>query len=399
MQRFFKLGLALFFCIFLTSITHAAVHYDLTDFQENGIYGGASYLKVGGRDFLKTGFSPDLELGPFSVGFDINIYLPTGADSGPYPSDLSVFALRHVSYDDGEKGFTWGRLRNVTLGYGLLMDQYDSGMGGTSEFNTLKAGALGYYNYDDIRFDVMWTVTNVKAARASYTYYDSIIMGSPVIFGATYVEDSDGINENFMDKPIQRERQEGLAIDLGLPIAGDFLTGYLEYAHLYDRGKGGNVGFKGNFFDQFDYRMEYRRLGAQFVPGYFNTVYEATSFDFDVNAPDELISGYLASLGMTFMDGAFKGGMVYEKYDDRDGLITGALGWSNFSNTTGVLNYTMPFNGKNYRVITADIIYKTNGMMDYICHGKRTYVASGAYIETWSVGTRVDLGRMFPMFK
>jgi hypothetical protein len=246
----------------------------------------------------------------------------------------------------------------------------------------------------------MYTATNIKALRCAYAFENSPVMGSPIIIGATYIYDMDGVDETILGKSIYRPALKGYDIDASLPIAGDFLTLYTEYTQLRDMddtivGKGASAGFKGSFFNQTKYRLEYHRLGAGFIPGYFNGTYEGTNFDFS-QAPDKTINGYLASLSTEFMDGAFRGGMVFEGYEDRKPLMTAAFGWQEFNNTVGVINYRVPFDGNRSRVVEADILYKTGSWYNLVFHMKRTYLTSNTYMESWSIGTRVNLGQLFP---
>ena len=68
-----------------------------------------------------SNLSPDFKLGPLDLGLNFNLYLPLKS-ANFYPSDLSFVTLRYLGYDDGQFGIQYGRLQNVTYGYGLLMD-------------------------------------------------------------------------------------------------------------------------------------------------------------------------------------------------------------------------------------------------------------------------------------
>jgi hypothetical protein len=379
----------------------AGVNYQLEDFEKKALQANVKLIKLDGKDYLKGSLSPNLNLGPIEVGFDLNLY-GSLSDTSERPDELQpLFVLRRVAYDHNKQhGFEWGRLRNITLGYGLLVDDYDSGSAGTSEFTTKKAGFLGYTTHHPLRADVMYTATDVKALRLSYSFDNSPILGSPIVIGSTYISDSDGVNENYLDKSISRPAVNGLAFDAALPIAGDFLTFYTEYAQLMDpdntpSGRGGSAGLRGSFFDQTNYRLEYRRLGSSFAPGYFNGTYEGTNFDAS-ELPSKPINGYLASLSTELLNGNYRGGVVFESYEDRNPILTAAIGWSALGNTVGVINYRVPFDGKSNKVVNADILYKTGSWYDLEFHMKRTYLSSNTFMESWSFGTRVNVGGLFP---
>ena len=391
-----KKGLLAFVISLLTlSTTYATIHYDLSEFEEPGTKSNIGLISIDGKNFIKAGLSPDLKLGPIDLGIDANIYLPQN-NTGPYPSELSFLTLRYVGYNHKNRhGFKYGRLNNVTLGYGLLMDGYDTGYGGSSEFTNNKAGFYGYATISNFKSYALWTASNVKGGRLTYTLPAFPIKQLPIIFGATYLTDSDGINETYSEKRVSRKEQSAYGVDIGVPIFGELLTSYIEYTQLENHGRGASIGFKGSLIGQVNYRAEYRKLGTDFVPGYFSNAYEATSFDFETDALDKAVSGFLVAADTSFMQDHYKAGLMYEKYDDRD-LLTAAVGWRQTSNTVGVINYTVPFQGKDNATSQADILYITGKPIDYVISIKRIYLTSDSFTESYSVGVRFNMDKLFP---
>ena len=384
------------FILSLSTILFGGIQYNLEEFQDNGLSSQFSLVDHGGKRYARFGLSPNLAFGPLGVGVDLNLFMPTEGDA--VPSDLSSVVLRRVSYDHQDQaGFTWGRLQKVNFGYGLLMDDYDSGSFGSTVFTNEKAGVLAYGTYQNVRVDGMMTASKVNGVRASYTLEESLIMGSPVVFGVNYVKDTDGISDIYDGKSIQREAQEGYGLDIGVPIAGDFLTVYTEYAKLTDQGQGMSAGFKGSLFGQFDYRAEYRTLGERFAPGYYNGLYEATSFDFSTDSIAEKTSGYLVSGGTSFMEDLMKAGLMYENYDNIDPIWTAAAGWKRMNNTAGVVNYKKVFGRAGLPgILTADILYYTGQLLDYVIHYKRIYLSDGTFTESWAAGVQMNLDSFVP---
>ena len=392
-KQIMQLALALL----LIAPLEAEIRFDLSDFETAGTKGDFGLINVNDINFIKTGISPDFKFKGLELGLDLNLYFPTesGVDT---PQDFQAVALRHVGFNyKNRQGFRWGHLKNVTFGYGLLMDNYNSASGGNGTFTTEKAGFLGYASFRRLRADALYTGTNVKGGRLSYTIPASPLMGSPIIFGATFISDSDGINDDTTGKLITRPVQDAYAFDIGLPIAGNFLTAYAEYAQLVDQGAGGTAGIKGDVFNIVDYRAEYRVLGANFVPGYFNQSYEATSFDFSTvgSVQNERISGFLVGVNANLFKGYAKAGLQYEKYDEKD-LLTFGLGWQKVANTVGVINYYVPFQGDANAIGELQALYTTGGLMDYLISVRRVYVNSNDYTETYKVGVRFNLGKVLP---
>ena len=273
------------------------------------------------------------------------------------------------------------------------MDDFDTTLGGDSvEYTTSKGGVLGYGTFNNVRGDVLWTPNHLNAYRASYQIDNTPLMGSPIVFGANYVNDSDGVEK------FNRSAQQGYGVDIGLPIAGDFFTLYTEYAQLSESAnnqnqntKGVSAGFKGSV-GLVDYKMEYRSLGAGFMPSYFNTTYEATALP---TAHSEKVSGFLGSAALNLFDGYFKVGAMYEKYEDLD-MFSAAFGWKEIGKTVGVINYARPLsNGGSSAVADADILYLTGGSLDYVVHIRREYTNNDTYTESYSVGLRMNLSKLF----
>ncbi|MFC1754200.1 hypothetical protein ACFL96_12565 [Thermoproteota archaeon] len=391
-------------CLFLLSLIILLVSpilhafpYILDDFDDGNLWGNAGYFRADGNTFLKGTLSPNLLFDPIEVGLDINIYLPLNENTW-YPEDFEIISLRKVAYENDVFGFEFGHLRGVTLGYGLLMSNYDTGMAGTVAYRTSKGGFLGHaYIHERVRIESLYTAGKVLGARASYTHPESPFLNSPIVFGVTYVNDPDGINQNLAGQVVTRSAQQGYCIDVGLPIAGDFLTVYAEAAKLIDHGKGMSAGIKGNlFFMNILYRAEYRKFDADFIPSYFGPSYEATAFDFSTDAPIESSGGFLVSAESTFWNDQIKGGIILENYGNEDPMMTVSVGWKQFWNTIGVVNYIVPFNGGDHAVGTLDMIYRTGQIFDYVLHAKRIYYGDNLFVDSYWIGAQMNLSNIFP---
>ncbi len=391
-----------FFLVMLITTTsmYAVVQYRLEDFEKEGGKTSAGLVFVDGNPFLKAGLSPDFNLGPIALGLDLNLYVPLKGDS-PSLSDLSPVVLRRIGYTHKDQwGFEWGGLRGVNYGYGLLMDNYNSDSGGSSEFSTEKAGVKGFAKVMGVRLDGMWTVSNITAGRLSY----ELDLGIPLVAGATVIQDADGMNYSpdggttTITAPVKR----GIAADIGIPIGGELFALYVEHARLLnendtlsDANAGSAAGFRGNLFQQVDYRFEYRILEAGFIPGYFNNTYEALGFD-NANLPTSSFNGYLGTISTAIMDDYVKFGLEYQHLEGLDPMLTAAAGWKEISNTVGVINYTQAFSNGSKPVAEAEILYKTGGTMDYIVKIKRVYTTVDEYTESYGVGFRFNMDKLMP---
>ena len=389
-----KFIFSMFVLLFFSTATQAKVEFDLEDFLEaEGSSLQMGYVNIDSNSYLKAAINPDFPLGPLSVGLAFNLYLPLG-DYGQ-PSSTDWVTLRYLAYDYQDKyGFKYGQLRRITLGQGMLVDNFNSGSGGNIEFTTKKAGILGYVTLLDTKITAMRTAEEVQALRVQRPVVE--LSGVPLIVGATYAEDVDGIDDDSTGTQINRDSQVGYAVDIAYPIGGPFFTLYAEGASLEDHGNGYGVGAKGSVLEFIDYKAEVRHLEKDFVPGYFNSSYQATGFNFATDALQEDLTGFLVGLGSGFMNDSFKAGMQYELYDDIN-VLTAGIGWKRIQRIAGVINFSKPFNSADDRGIAiANLHYQTGKFYDLIFTIKRIYEDSNTFEESISVSTVIKPEKLFP---
>ena len=249
--------------------------------------------------------------------------------------------MRYLGYDYEQKhGFKLGRLSGITLGQGLLVDNFNTGSGGSTELKQRKMGVLAYTTLFETKITALHSFENVQAIRIQRPTLTAL--NTPIIVGGTFAQDTDGINDTSMTTPVLRPKQTGYAIDVSYPIGGEFLNLYTEYANLENQGEGVSAGFKGNILSVASYKAAYRNLGKGFVPGYFNSTYQASSFDFTTDALQKRTTGFLVNATAGLMDGYVKAGAQYEKYGDIN-VVSAAAGWKRVGPVSGVVNITKPF--------------------------------------------------------
>lgn len=400
MKKFRLLVIAL---LLGTSMIYADVAYELDDFTSNTSV-GASIVNVSGKSYLDASLSPEFTFAGLGLGLDFNLFLPL--DGGSVPSDLNAVVVRKVSYDykkEGKNlwGFQWGFIDNLTMGYGLLMDNYASSFG--PNYDNSSAGLTGYVNFDSVRLRYLTTASKITAGRVQYKL-PGLDMGKGIWAGVTYVQDADGVDFEPKDGPTQtRPETLGVAVDLSLPILeNDKLTLFAEHARLAS----GNVelsdatdsnaanatafGVAGRASKVWDYRAEYRMLKNGFIPGYYNRTYEITSTP--TTSTDDINGFYVES---RFDFGLAKAGFVYESYEDVDPLMTAALGFKEINGIAGVVNYRMPFGSGDNPIINAQVFYKTGKMFDYVIDWNRVYYSSDVYDDTYSVALKMNLKKGF----
>ena len=92
-----------------------------------------------------------------------------------------------------------------------------------------------------------------------------------------------------------------------------------------------------------------------------------------------------------------KAGLMYENYDNIDPIWTAAVGWKRMNNTAGVVNYKKVFGRAGLPgLLSADILYYTGQLLDYVIHYKRLYLSDGTFTESWAAGVQMNLDSFVP---
>ncbi len=340
----------------------SSVVYNLTDFETKYSDTDIGYFSYRGTNYYKTSFNPDLFLGPLEIGLDFNGFF---SENKPLPTNLfPIFSLRHAAFEyNNEKmtvGTRWQRLSKVQYDYGLLMDNYDSGSAGPAEFNTAKGGGEFYYTSNIINLRTFCTASGVQAYEGDFRISENLILGKPLILGALYIQDSDGVFDIDSQTIKLRNPQKGYSFNLYVPIMDDnALNFYSEYAVLLNHGNGISAGFGGSMFDEIlFYRLEGRYLDTGFVPGYFNASYEATTFDFDKSAPKTKAYGGALYIGLSLFDDYLKTEAMYENYTNTDPVFSWGIGWQKLFDMVGMINYIRSFQDAGAGIINASISYE-----------------------------------------
>jgi len=377
--------------------SNAAEKYILDDFETNTTVSGAGGLTmIDDRYYLHTAINPNLSWLGAEVGLGLNLFLPLQGGDNSSPQ-LDMITIRYFGYNYKDQfGFRWGRLSNITFGYGLLMDNYDSGSAGSTTFSNEQAGFLGFASYGRFRTDALITYTQVQAGRLSYRLSVLPVINTPLMLGLNVVRDKDGVD--FLRTP-----QMGYSIDFGIPLAGEFLTLYSEFAELKQDSqiselpfessngrRGFSAGGKGDIFNLISYIAEYRYIQSDFIPGYFNSTYEATARP---TPNDSDRHGFLIGAYTHLMNDYIKAGATYESVTQS---AIASVGWRQIGKTVGVINYTIPPQGRDAALMEANVLYKTGGILDYVLQFRRQYNPNGNNIDSYGVSFRANLDSVLP---
>ncbi len=343
--------LILCLCLFWTSAAVAQIPFSLEpETSKSSLSFG--FANLDSRDSVKASYSDTYFYEGLTVEPVLQLLLPvtSGAAHGS-------FFIKKASYETEWGSVKWGRQKQVTMGQGLLMSNYDSGFGGpTTELTPDKMAAIASTTTEWSKVEAMVTARGLLAGRGSLTFSDTPL-GTPIAIGLTAVRESSGVAGNF--------GQSGMAYDIAFPVGGEFLTGYIEYSELAQHGNATGLGVRGDFFGFLFYKAELRELNNGFVPAYFGKTYELTP---NALSSDTKNQGGIFALGGTLNDGT-KIGVQYERYGELDAL-TLSSSFTPVAHLQTTINYIRPLPSGSTPVLDLSLHYKPDGPISWYCDYK-----------------------------
>jgi hypothetical protein len=93
------------------------------------------------------------------------------------------------------------------------------------------------------------------------------------------------------------------------------------------------------------------------------------------------------------MNDYIKAGATYESVTQS---AIASVGWRQIGKTIGVINYTIPSQGRDSALMEANVLYKTGGIFDYVLQFRRQYSPNGNDVDSYAVSFRANLDSVFP---
>ena len=304
---------------------------------ESLLGGGAGITWINGQPNYAIHLFPDFAFGNWGVGLDLNLEFT--ADGKLRTENFNEFSdylsiIRYVRY--GQKGDpVYGRLGALdysTLGHGSIMYLYNN----SPSWDTRKAG---------LEFDVDFGVFGFESVYGNFgqagvaglrgyikplqlTSLNSIPIISNIEVGGSMVTDFDknaGVSAGFLSPStgdfVSTTDDGGVTIvglDIGIPILRTDLLDfdlYLDYAKIMNFGHGTTAGmilkFKGLGLVDLTTRFERRFNGKEYIPSYFNSLYEIERFSFDPTT--NIVTSKIQSLKNATSDGNGYYGELYAR--------------------------------------------------------------------------------------
>lgn len=268
------------------------------------LMGGMGVTWIDGQPYYNIHLTPELSFGNYGLGLDIN--LEFGADGNvrtPGANSVAEY-LRFISYFRyGFKGdpvyFRIGQLRCASLGHGSIMYMYNNspsydarkvGVEFDLDFNRfgfetiyssfLSSGILGVRGYvRPLQFTSLSTIPILGKMEVGASLVTDNAPNAGVTKG--YIDDNSNVfvaTQNYVSTTI-------MGLDIGLPVVRAKVVKldiYLDYAKIMDFGDGISYGFnfglEGLGLIDIYTKFERRHNSEQYLPSYFNALYELERF-------------------------------------------------------------------------------------------------------------------------
>ena len=282
-----------FLTVFIT--TNFLLGQDIFEDEEtNQFQGGLGVTWIDGQSYTTFSISPDLSFGKFGIGLNIELlfnnnggfeFRKTGWDKGA--GILRAIRYLRYGYKHNPVYVRVGTLDNATLGHGFLMWHYTN----ESNYDQRKIGLEFDLDFDYFGFETVYSnFGNLEIIGGRLYYRPLYSTDIPVIknleFGGTYVTDESKADEFGFGSGIS-----AWGLDVGLPVIQSdlfYTTVYYDFAQINNFGKGSAAGVEFGFPSvlgvfRLAAKVEKRFLGDEFLPSYFNALYE---LERDVNSVD-----------------------------------------------------------------------------------------------------------------
>ncbi len=266
--------------------------------------GGLGMNWIDGKLHYAVHLTPEFTFDKIGIGLDLRLNFNQQGklrteDFNEFSDYLSI--IRYLRY--GEKGdpayIKLGALDYYTLGHGSIMYNYFN----SPTYDARKAGLVFDINFGKFGFESIYSSFGEKGIIGARGYFhpfqftdkENIPIIGQIEIGASFVSDFNdnaGIvagNISLPNKIFIPTIDEGpikiVGIDIGLPVISSNifnLTLYADYSKIINFGHGIATGFSFNLknvgllklFGKFERRFN----SAQYIPSYFNSLYEIERF-------------------------------------------------------------------------------------------------------------------------
>ncbi len=253
---------------------------------------------IDGEAFYLISIAPEVSFGNLGVGLDLNLRIGKDGKIRAEDFDEGYDYLRIIRYVRwAQKGDPFyirlGQLDYSRLGHGLILYNYRN----SPSYDMRRVGVEMDLNFEKFGFETIYS----DFARAGvfgmrgfvrplkFTSLAKIPVVNNLETGVTFAIDADKDANKHSDLTTGAVTDNGsmsiIGMDIGLPVISYPIfktTLYFDYANIVDYGAGAAAGvdvqFSGMGLLTLSAKYERRWLGDQFLPSYFNSMYEQERF-------------------------------------------------------------------------------------------------------------------------
>ncbi len=290
-----KTFLSLLLVFIFVTFTQAQDYDPFQEEQGQALNGGFGMTWIDGKAYSTFTIAPEFSFGKFGVGLNIELLFDNagGFKFRKDGWDKGAGALRMIRYlrwgvKNDPLYIRIGSLQTATLGHGFIMGYYSN----EANYDQRKIGLVVDMDFNSFGFESVSSNLGRLEIIGGRLYYRPLSNTDiPILknfeVGGTYVTDVDPDNRTSTDDGIAE-----LGFDIGLPVIKSAVfntTLYADYAKILDHGDGMAFGIKAGVPDVFGLlavyaKLEKRFLNDEFLPNYYNTLYELER--------NELVSNY-----------------------------------------------------------------------------------------------------------
>ncbi len=299
--------------------------------NEGLMQGGFGLNWVDGQPFYSFRITPEFGFANFGVGLDLNLAVDSKGNFrkenyNEFTDYLSIIRYARYGHKHDPIYVKVGALDYTTLGHGSIMYMYNN----SPTFDARKIGAQFDMDFNEFGFESVYgnfAQAGVFGLRGyvrplKLTSAKSIPVISNLEVGVSFVTDFDknaGVIAGTIDSltgKFKSLKDEGsvniIGFDLGLPIIRTDMLNlevYYDFVKIMDFGSGSTAGIKAELSGlglvTLGAKLERRFNGDEFIPSYFNALYETERFNYDhatgqVRSKVAILKGLKSSAGNGF---------------------------------------------------------------------------------------------------
>ncbi|MEG8947607.1 hypothetical protein [Rosettibacter firmus] len=294
-----------FLFILLTKISFA--QYGQINQNELLFGGGFGLTWINGQPHYAFRFYPEFQFSKIGIGLDLNLEFTSSGkirteNFNEFTDYLSIIRYVRYGYKHDPLYFRIGALDYATLGHGSIIYLYNN----SPTFDARKIGMEFDMDFDKFGFETIYGnfgKSGLIGIRSyvrpmQFTDLSSIPVLGKLEIGTTLSTDADDksgiisgeynpVNNTFL--PLEDEGNITIVgLDVGLPLLRTKIFNldiYYDYAKIIKFGSGSALGtiidFNGINLLTMKFRFERRFNNEQYLPSYFNSLYEIERFKID----------------------------------------------------------------------------------------------------------------------